>query len=190
MVSCWVRGSGGATLAAAPAVDAAPLRLDATLGKGGIARLSFRAWTAGLDGGEPAASASTSAGRQVARGGSHARDHGNTKMLLARFTRGGRPDATFGHGGREQLGYHWTSSRAPSWCSRTGASSLRRGRVGPPPVEGVRHGGLTELLPARDGGLVIIGSEDNDQRAGQVARRIALAGAGDEHGLALIRVRR
>jgi uncharacterized delta-60 repeat protein len=93
------------SLAAVPTADAAPLRLDAGFGEGGIARVPFRLAQSYSelrvlrpvrqpDGKVLVAAASWF-------------DHGNSQILIARFTRRGRPDATFGHGGWEHLGLRW-----------------------------------------------------------------------------------
>jgi uncharacterized delta-60 repeat protein len=93
------------SLAAVPAADAATLRLDAGFGEGGIARVRFGIVL------DPADTLPLRPVRQpdgkLLVAAAHYEFHGNSQVLLARFTRRGRPDPTFGHGGRERLGVRW-----------------------------------------------------------------------------------
>jgi uncharacterized delta-60 repeat protein len=92
------------SLAAVPTADAATLRLDAGFGDGGIARVPFRLAQGGnLRTLRPVRQPD---GKVLVAASIHF-DHWNSQILLARFTRRGRPDATFGHGGWEHLGLHW-----------------------------------------------------------------------------------
>jgi uncharacterized delta-60 repeat protein len=92
------------SLAAVPTADAATLRLDARFGEGGIAHVRFRAQTAAES--RPLRPVRQPDGKVLVAAAKFG-DHGNAAILLARFPRSGRPDATFGHGGREQIGLSW-----------------------------------------------------------------------------------
>jgi uncharacterized delta-60 repeat protein len=93
------------SLAAVPTADAASLRLDARFGEGGIARVRFGSGQTGTDL-RPLRPVRQPDGKVLLAASSYL-DHGNSQILLARFTRSGRPDPTFGHGGRERLGLSW-----------------------------------------------------------------------------------
>jgi len=71
-------------------------------GEGGIARVPFRV-TPGL---RPVRPVRQPDGKVLVAASNDA-DHGYSEILLARFTRRGRPDPTFGHRGREHLGRRW-----------------------------------------------------------------------------------
>src|SRR5215207_7571586 len=90
------------SLWAIPSAEAATLRLDGRFGKGGIARVPFRV-TSGL---RPVRPVRQPDGKVLVAASNDA-DHGYSEILLARFTRRGRPDPTFGHRGREHLGRRW-----------------------------------------------------------------------------------
>jgi uncharacterized delta-60 repeat protein len=93
------------SLAAVPTADAASLRLDAGFGEGGIAQVRFGIVL------DPADTRPLRPVRQpdgkLLVAAARTFDRGNSQILLARFTRRGRPDPTFGHGGRERLGLRW-----------------------------------------------------------------------------------
>src|SRR5918995_6970270 len=93
------------SLGATPAAAAATPRLDGRFGEGGIARMRFRI---------PLDQADTLPLRPVRQpdgklllAAARGEFHGNSQIVLARFTRRGRRDPTFGHGGRERLGMRW-----------------------------------------------------------------------------------
>jgi uncharacterized delta-60 repeat protein len=88
-----------------PRADAAALRVDAGFGEGGIARVPFRLAQSYSD--LRVLRPVRQPDGKVLVGAASAFDHGNSQILLARFTRRGRPDATFGHGGWEHLGLRW-----------------------------------------------------------------------------------
>jgi uncharacterized delta-60 repeat protein len=90
-------------LAGVPSADAATLRLDGTFGQGGIARVAFNT---GFDPPHPLRPARQPDGKVIVAATQYG-DHGNSQTLLARFTRSGRPDPTFGHRGWQRLGYRW-----------------------------------------------------------------------------------
>lgn len=90
------------SLAAVPAADAATLRLDGRFGEGGIAWVRFRS-TEDMGVLRPVRQPD---GKVLVPGANHF-FHGNAQIMLARFTRTGRPDAAFGHNGRERLGLRW-----------------------------------------------------------------------------------
>src|SRR5829696_6902423 len=92
-------------LAAVPTAEAATLRLDTTFGEGGIARVRFGSGQTGTDM-RPLRPVRQPDGKVLLAASSYF-DHGNSQILLARFKRSGRPDRTFGHGGRERLGLRW-----------------------------------------------------------------------------------
>jgi Domain of unknown function (DUF5122) beta-propeller len=91
------------SLVAAPAVDAATLRLDDGFGEGGIARVRFEAAQGGGPDSKALRPVRQPDGKVLVTVARHG-DHGEAHFLIARFTRNGRPDASFGHGGRERLG--------------------------------------------------------------------------------------
>ena len=95
------------SLVAVPAAEAAPLRLDATFGEAGIARaVPFRFPQTAVEM-RPLRPVRQPDGKVLVAASASLLEHGNAHILLARFTRSGRPDATFGHGGRERLGLRW-----------------------------------------------------------------------------------
>jgi uncharacterized delta-60 repeat protein len=94
-----------ASLAFVPTVGAAPLRLDTRFGEGGIAHVRFRLKYTSED--LRVLRPVRQPDGKVLVAAASSLDHGNSHILLARFTRRGRPDRTFGHGGWEQLGYRW-----------------------------------------------------------------------------------
>ncbi len=99
------------SLAAVPAADAAPLRLDARFGDGGIVRVPLKLWNPGGE--------LTGALRPVrqpdgkvlvpARVERYAGSYSFEQVALARFTRRGAVDKTFGRRGRVLIGFHWGS---------------------------------------------------------------------------------
>jgi uncharacterized delta-60 repeat protein len=93
------------SLAAVPTADAAPLRLDAGFGESGIARVPFRLAQSYSD--LRVLRPVRQPDGKVLVAAASAFDHGNSQILIARFTRRGRPDTTFGHGGWEHLGLRW-----------------------------------------------------------------------------------
>jgi uncharacterized delta-60 repeat protein len=93
-------------LGAAPAADAANLRLDHRFGEGGIARVRFEAAQGGAPDSKALRPVRQPDGKVLVTAAWHG-DHGEAHFLIARFTRSGRPDASFGHGGRERLGVRW-----------------------------------------------------------------------------------
>jgi serralysin len=91
------------SLVAVPTAGAAPLRLDASFGEGGIAHVAF---FAGIDPPSPLRPARQPDGKVIVAAAGLVGDNG-WQTLLARFTRSGRPDPTFGHRGWRRLGYRW-----------------------------------------------------------------------------------
>jgi uncharacterized delta-60 repeat protein len=93
------------SLVAVPTADAATLRLDHRFGEGGIARVRFGIVL------DPADTLPLRPVRQpdgkLLVAAARYEFHWNSQILLARFTRRGRPDPSFGHGGRERLGLRW-----------------------------------------------------------------------------------
>jgi hypothetical protein len=79
------------SLAFVPAAEAAPLRLDAGFGVGGIARARFSS-TDDLRALRPVRQTD---GKVLVAAANYF-FHGNSQILIARFTRRGRPDPTFG----------------------------------------------------------------------------------------------
>lgn len=90
------------SLAAVPAADAARLRIDRGFGEDGISWVRFRS-TEDMGVLPPVPQPD---GRVLVPGSNYF-FHGNAQIMLARFTRGGRPDPTFGDNGRERLGLRW-----------------------------------------------------------------------------------
>ena len=93
------------SLAAVPTADAATLRLDARFGDGGIAHVRFGSGQTGTDM-SALRPVRQPDGKVLVAAAAHV-EHWNSQVLLARFTRSGRPDTTFGHGGREHFGFPW-----------------------------------------------------------------------------------
>jgi uncharacterized delta-60 repeat protein len=93
------------SLVAVPTADAAPLRLDGRFGEGGIAHVRFRLEYTSED--LRVLRPVRQPDGKVLVAASASLFHGNSEIVLPRFTRSGRPDATFGHGGWERLGYRW-----------------------------------------------------------------------------------
>ena len=106
----WARAAGLVAVAlslgaAAPSADAARLRLDAGFGDGGIARVPFKLRYSApeLRMLRPARQPD---GKVVVAASAYF-DRGNSQILIARFTRRGRPDPSFGHRGWTHLGLRW-----------------------------------------------------------------------------------
>jgi uncharacterized delta-60 repeat protein len=93
------------SLATVPTAGAAPLRLDSGFGEGGIARVRFGIVLDPADT-RPLRPVRQPDGKLLVAAARY-EFHGNAQILVARFTRRGRPDPTFGHGGRVRLGYRW-----------------------------------------------------------------------------------
>jgi uncharacterized delta-60 repeat protein len=93
------------SLAGVPTANAAPLRLETTFGEGGIARVPLRLAQTDAELGALRPVRQPDGKVLLAAGASFY--HGNSQILLARFTRSGRPDPTFGHRGWEHLGLRW-----------------------------------------------------------------------------------
>jgi uncharacterized delta-60 repeat protein len=131
------------SLAFVPAANAAPLRLDAGFGEGGIARVSFRV----LAGFYPVQPVRQPDGKVLVAASNDA-FHGNSEILIARFTRTGRPDPTFGHRGRERLGLGWNFDPTAVHVQRDGRI-LVLGAAGYGPFFYPSPGqlGLVRLLP-------------------------------------------
>ena len=95
----------GLSLAAVPATGAATLRPDGRFGEGGIARVPVRTGSEAVV--RPLRPVRQPDGN-VLVSASIVGDRGDpAEVVLARFTRDGRPDATFGRGGRVRLGARW-----------------------------------------------------------------------------------
>jgi uncharacterized delta-60 repeat protein len=94
-------------LAAVPTANAATLRLDGRFGDGGIARAVPFRFPQTAVAMRPLRPVRQPDGKVLVAASASLLEHGNAQILLARFTRSGRPDATFGHGGRERLGIRW-----------------------------------------------------------------------------------
>src|SRR5829696_1394002 len=84
------------SLAFVPTAGAAPLRLDARFGEGGIAPVPFGQF---VDSARPLRPVRQPDGKVLVAAVVYA-DRGGSEVALARFTRTGRPDPTFGRRGR------------------------------------------------------------------------------------------
>ena len=133
-------------IAAVPAAHAAPLRLDDGFGEGGVARVRFKLRYSAVDL-RPLRPARQPDGK-VLVGASGYFDHGNAQILLARFTRRGRPDPTFGHRGWTHLGLRWNFDPQAVHVQRDGRI-LVLGAAGYGPFFYPSPGqlGLARLLP-------------------------------------------
>jgi uncharacterized delta-60 repeat protein len=148
--SSWARavsvGVVALLIAAVPAAHAAPLRLDAGFGEGGVARVRFKLRYSAVDL-RPLRPARQPDGK-VLVGASGYFDHGNAQILIARFTRRGRPDPTFGHRGWAHLGLRWNFDPQAVHVQRDGRI-LVLGAAGYGPFFYPSPGqlGLARLLP-------------------------------------------
>ena len=93
------------SLVAGATADAAPLRLDGRFGEGGIARVPVRTGWKALA--RPLRPVRQPDGRVLVAAAIEGDRGDPMQVALARFTRNGRPDPTFGRGGRVRLGWQW-----------------------------------------------------------------------------------
>jgi len=138
------------SLAAVSAADAATLRLDSRFGQHGVARVPFRLSQSAVDL-LPVRAARQRDGKLLVAAAAGF-EHQNSQFLIARFTRRGKPDPTFGHGGWTHHGLRWNFTPQTVHVQRDGRilvlGAAGRG-LGWYPTPG--QVGLARLLP--DGSL-------------------------------------
>jgi hypothetical protein len=101
-----------AGLGAAIRAEAAQLRLDPRFGDGGVARVSFGLGASGQFSG--ALVARQPGGKPLVVGAIEPEEYEPVPAVVARFTRRGRLDRSFGHNGRVRIAFPGPVSRVVS----------------------------------------------------------------------------